>query len=147
MPCCKCGGRHVEHRELQLCSSCNRARRAGENPLPVKAPKAIAAVSLHRAAALKVQKKAYATITAKCCEACGRPGKLDNSHVLTQKQFPQHRANPFNILKLCRDDHEMWEHKKLKFRAAYPEVWATSMHVMQELEPQYYEEFKVKHNL
>jgi len=145
MPCCKCDNLHVENRDLGLCSSCNRARRAGENPLPAKTPKAIAAVSPHRAAAMVVQKKAYATITAKCCEACGRPGKLDNSHVLTQHQFEVHRANPFNILKLCRECHDMWEHKKQKFQKQFPETWATSMHIMQELEPQYYEQFKLKH--
>jgi hypothetical protein len=142
---CACGCLKVENRDLGLCATCNKLRRASQNPIAVKAPKPIAAVSPQRAAALAAQRKAYKTITARCCEACGTPSKLTNSHVLTQKQFPGHMANPQNIVKLCLDCHELWEHNKPGFRINYPEAWALKMHIMQELEPAYYEQFKLKH--
>lgn len=147
MPCCKCDNLHVEHRGLQLCATCNKIRLAGEKYATVKERKPIAQVSAHRAAMLKPRAEAYKQVSqsAKCCAACGTHRHLTPSHVLTQKQFPQHAANPLNIVVLCQDDHLLWEHSKPIFRDHYPEVWDRKMKIMEALEPLYAEQFKLKH--
>lgn len=132
-----------------LCASCNKARIVGERPVVVKERKPIAQVSAKRNAALVDRRKAYKSISlrVKCCEACGIQNDLTPSHVLTQKKFPQHAANPKNIVILCISCHHSWEHDKLGFRKDYPEVWQRKMDIMQALEPAYLEQLKLKYSL
>ena len=148
MQVCPCGCIKIEHRELGLCGSCNRARIKAERPVVVKERKPIAKISTKRTAALKVRAVAYREVKLKqlCCAACGTRQNLTPSHVLTQKQFPQHRANPRNIVVLCGDRcHPLWEDNKTLFRELCPEVWQLKMSIMQELEPAYYRQFISKH--
>lgn len=149
MLACGCGCTKVENRDLGLCASCNKSRRIGERPVLVKERKPIAPISASRTAALKVRAVAYREVKKReCkCRACGTTQLLTPSHVLTQKQFPQHAANPENIVVLCQRCHELWEHHKAVFRELCPEVWEVKMKIMQELEPAYYQQFKAKHNL
>lgn len=149
MRACKCGNLKIEHRELNLCASCNRLRRAGESLVVAKQRKPIAQVSALRNVTLKVRQVAYKQVKAeqKECAACGTKHRLTPSHVLTQKQFPRHAVNPVNIVVLCQDCHCMWEHDKQSFRVAFPDVWSQKMHIMQELEPAYYQQFKAKNGV
>lgn len=147
MCACACGCTKLENRDLRLCASCNKARIVGERPVLVKERKPIAPISASRTAACKVRAVAYREVkkTSTCCRACGTTQRLTPSHVLTQKQFPQHAANPANIVVLCQRCHDLWEHYKAAFRELCPEVWEAKMKIMQELEPAYYQQFKNKH--
>lgn len=78
------------------------------------------------------------------CQACGGHWMLEHSHILTEKKFGHHRANPENILRLCHTCHRSWEHNKAEFKAHYPAVWARHLDVMQRLEPSYYAHFCMK---
>lgn len=146
---CKCGSLKIEHRELNLCASCNRLRRAGESFAVVKERKPIAQVSPLRNVMLKVRQVAYQEVKAeqKACAACGTKHRLTPSHVLTQKQFPRHAVNPVNIVVLCIACHDLWEHNKTLFRELCPEAWEVKMNIMQELEPAFYQQFKIKHGV
>jgi ribosomal protein S14 len=82
------------------------------------------------------------------CAACGARQGLSRSHVLTRKQFPQHAANPANLVVLCiHPCHATWEDKKLLFRQLHPQVWALKMAAIRQLEPSYYAFFLAKLNL
>lgn len=109
----------------------------------------MAVMSAKRTVALKDRRVAYRQVkeVSTCCAACGTTRNLTPSHVLTQKQFPQHAANPLNIVVLCGDRcHPLWEHNKTLFRELCPQVWEIKMNIMQVLEPAYYLQFKDKHN-
>lgn len=149
MRACKCGSLKIEHRELNLCASCNRLRRAGETLAIVKERKPLAQVSALRNVSLKVRQVAYKEVKAEqqSCAACGTKQRLTPSHVLTQKQFPRHAVNPANIVVLCQDCHCMWEHDKQAFRLTFPRAWEVKMNIMQELEPAFYQQFKTKHQV
>lgn len=73
------------------------------------------------------QRRAYAAagdVEQDWCTACGKPGATDHCHLLTQKQYPQHRNDERNWIRACRRCHELFEHNKPAFAAAYPVVWA-----------------------
>ncbi|SDZ01802.1 hypothetical protein [Hymenobacter psychrophilus] len=146
---CRCGCPKLENRDLGLCATCNRIRRAGEATAVVKERKPLAQVSAVRSAGLKNRQVAYKEVKAeqKRCVACGTRQRLTPSHVLTQKKFPAHAANPQNIVVLCVNCHDLWENSKAVFRELCPEVWEIKMQIMQALEPAYYQQFKAKHAL
>ncbi len=138
----------LENRELSLCASCNRVRRAGQTVAVLKERRPLAQVSAVRNEMLKGRKAAYTEVKAEQpqqCAACGTKRRLTPSHVLTQKQFPQHAINPDNIVILCQDCHTTWEHDKQDFRLTFPDVWALKLTIMQALEPAFCEQFKLKH--
>ncbi len=78
------------------------------------------------------------------CAACGSGQRLEHSHCLTQKMFPQHRNNMANVLTLCSDCHRCWENNKAGFKAAFPAAWAVKMGIMEALEPGYFALFQLK---
>lgn len=71
------------------------------------------------------------------CACCGSSYNLSRSHALTRKQFPQHAANPNNMLVLCIEHHMVFEHNKLVFAQKWPAVWAKKVAMMRALEPSY----------
>lgn len=79
------------------------------------------------------------------CLACGTSQQLTRSHILTQKAFPRHAANPQNVVTLCWADHCIWENEKARFARLYPDVWAEKLRRMKWLEPNYYALFRSKH--
>lgn len=115
----------------------------------MKVRKGLAPISAKQAAALKPRAEAYREVLkiTERCLGCGTTSYLTPSHVLSQKQFKQHRANKDNIVPLCQSCHDLWEHKKPQFRAKYPHAWDLKMHIMQELEPAYYLQFISKHSV
>jgi len=147
MRVCSCGCTKLENRELGLCASCNQARIKAERPVVVKARKEIAKVSDKQKVKLKVRANGYRQVKEDQdrCAHCGTTYRLTPSHVLTQKQYPAHRANPRNIILLCQREHDLWEHNKTLFRELCPDVWVLKMEIMQELEPAYYRQFISKH--
>jgi len=80
-----------------------------------------------------------------CCLACGASQQLTRSHILTQKQYPRHAANPQNVITLCWTCHCIWENEKGRFAQLFPDVWAEKLRRMQWLEPSHYALFKSKH--
>lgn len=147
---CKCGSSKIENRELKLCASCNRVRRAADTVAVIRERKPLAQVSAVRSEMLKGRKVAYAEVKQEQpqhCAACGSKRRLTPSHVLTQKQFPAHALNPDNIVVLCQDCHNTWEHDKQDFRLTFPDVWALKLTIMQALEPAFYQQFVEKHEI
>lgn len=144
---CKCGSNKIENRDLCLCASCNRLNRASTSAVAVKERKSLAQVSPLRSVALKARQVAYKEVKKRedKCACCGTVYDLTPSHVLTQKKFPDHAADPFNVVVLCAEHHNEWEHDKASFRKNFPAVWERKMNIMQVLEPAYYEQFKAKH--
>jgi hypothetical protein len=148
MAVCECGCNKLENRTLNLCGSCNQARIRAERPEVVKEKKPLNPISDKRKAALKKRAEGYREVLkiTERCLGCGTTRNLTPSHVLTQKKFPLHAANPANIVPLCGDKcHPLWENNKQLFRELCPKVWDLKMHIMQELEPAYYLQFISKH--
>lgn len=105
-------------------------------------------VSKQQAKAKYAMQKAYKVVDAgpRYCAACGITHGLTHSHVLTQKQFPQHRANPKNVMLLCYNCHATWENNKPLFATRHPDAFTEKMQRMQELEPQAAAVFRMKHS-
>jgi len=145
--CHVCGSNKVENRDLQLCATHNRERIKAERPVVVKERKPIAQISAKRADLLKDRAKAYAVVKKEQprCACCGTTYRLTPSHVLSQAHFKEHIANARNIVTLCQTDHILWEHHKAQFALMFPDVWALKMGIMEELAPEYFQQFKVKH--
>lgn len=149
MQCCiQCGSNKVENRDLSLCSTHNRERIKAERPVQVKERKPIAPISAKRAELLKDRRKAYAEVkkTQNKCACCGTTYDLTPSHVLTQKMFPLLSCLPRNVVVLCIEHHSTWEHDKASFCLHFPEVWNLKMEIMEELAPEYFQQFKQKHS-
>lgn len=148
MPCRICGCSKLENRELDLCATHNQERIKAERPVAVKERKALNPISDKQKAKLKVRANGYREVKKQQdrCAHCGTTYRLTPSHVLTQKKFDRHRANPRNIVLLCPLAHDLWENNKTLFRELCPDVWDLKMHIMQELEPAYYLQFIGKHS-
>lgn len=69
-----------------------------------------------------------------CCLGCRGTWFLTPSHCWSQKHYPQHRANPRNILILCVNCHDSFENNKLKFRRVCPVAWAETLRRMEEVD-------------
>jgi len=115
----------------------------GQRKAPMKRGGRLAPVSKKQAATRR-------EVSAACplgayCLACGTSQQLTRSHILTQKQFPRHAANPQNVITLCWADHCIWENEKARFARLYPDVWQEKLRRMQWLEPNYYALFRSKH--
>jgi hypothetical protein len=145
--CKVCGSNKVENRDQGLCATHNKERLRGERPIVEKERKGLRPVSVKQAEQLKERAKGYKEVLKRPqhCACCGDTRFLTPSHILSQGQFPQHRANPRNVVILCQIDHHTFEHYKDKFKLMFPAVWEEKMQIMQELEPQEYERFKAKH--
>jgi 5-methylcytosine-specific restriction endonuclease McrA len=78
------------------------------------------------------------------CTACGTSQQLTRSHCLTQKQWPQHRANPLNVVTLCVECHNCFEHQKIRFALTWPAVWAEKLRRIRALEPSAYAFIQMK---
>jgi nitrate/TMAO reductase-like tetraheme cytochrome c subunit len=152
-------GRKVENRDLGLCATHNKARRQDERPAPepkqrkplqarqgLQSRSTLRPVSDKQKIALAAKKEAYKEVDkgAQVCCSCGATSQLTHSHVLTVKQFPQHAANPSNILLECQDCHTVWEHNKPLAKQLHAS-WRLKMNIMFWLEPQYFEQFKMKY--
>ncbi|MGI4864177.1 MAG: hypothetical protein ACRYFZ_09670 [Janthinobacterium lividum] len=83
------------------------------------------------------KRKAYRVVAAEqdCCFTCGNPYDLQNSHILTQKQHPEHRANPRNIVRECPGCHLLWENQKAAYADRWPAPYAAKLDRMQEIKP------------
>ena len=153
---CPCGSNKIENKDAGLCGTCNKARNKAERPavaprerkpLTTRQPFAnrstLAPISANMKQALAQKKKAYAVVDAgpQVCVSCGDTSNLTHSHVLTVGQFPQHRANPANILLECMDCHTTWEHNKPLAKATQAS-WAQKMAIMQQLEPAEFARFQ-----
>jgi hypothetical protein len=153
-----CGAK-VENRDLGLCATHNKARRVGERPAPepkqrkplqarqgLQSRSTLRPVSDKQKTVLAAKKEAYKEVDKgpRICVSCNCTEMLTHSHVLTVKQFPKHAANPANILLECQDCHYIWEHDKPLAKQTQPS-WAAKMLIMKTLEPQYFEQFKMKY--
>lgn len=120
-----------------------------EAPVMVKERKPLNPISAARALQLKTRQVAYREVkkTQNACACCGTVYELTPSHVLTQKKFPEHAANPVNIVVLCREHHDEWEHNKASFCLHFPNIWKVKMNIMQALAPDYFQQFKIKHGV
>jgi hypothetical protein len=152
-------GRKAENRELGLCATHNKARRVSERPPPppkqykgLKPGKPLSNGSTLRPVSDKQKVKNAAKAAAfkvvdatqpHHCVSCGCTEMLTHSHVLTDKQFEKHEANPRNILLECQDCHNTWEHNKREAKAKHAS-WALKMEIWEELEPQDFMRFKIK---
>jgi len=150
MPFCKfdgCDSNKIENRDLGLCASHNLQRRKAERPAVVKVVKPIVKVSAAQAQKHSQQQKAYrvAELEEHCCVSCGATERLTHSHILTQKQFPQHANNPANLVLECQECHSEWENNK-PLAAAKHASWQRKMNLMRVLEPEYFQQFKQKHS-
>lgn len=107
----------------------------------------LAKVSKAKAAANRQQQRAYRVVEAGACycQTCGATGPLDHSHILTQKAYPQHAANPLNIWLECRFTcHASWENDKQQYATDHPEAFAAKLAIIQQLEPQAHAFFLMK---
>lgn len=153
-------GRKSENRDLGLCATHNKARRVADRPAPpakerkpLKPGKALSSGSTLRPVSDKQKVKnaakdaAFKIVDATQphhCVSCGESGcALTHSHVLTDKQFEKHEANPRNILLECPECHNTWEHNKRLARATHAS-WQLKMEIWEELEPQDFMRFKIK---
>lgn len=151
----QCGAK-VENRDLGLCATCNKARVKAERSAPVPRTakpmqrvgiighrSALAPISAKMKVALSEKKKAYAVVDAgpRICCSCGGTDNLTHSHVLTVGRFPQHRANPANILLECMECHTVWEHDKSAAKRVHAS-WAQKMAIMEMLEPAEFVRFR-----
>lgn len=144
---CECGSTKIENKETSQCASCNKARRMAEKPPKTKKQYVgLKPVSAKKSIALAAKKRAYNEVDKlpQVCVSCGTTQNLTHSHVLTVKQFPQHEANPDNILIQCLSCHQTYENDKYTASQTQPS-WPLQMEIMQRLEPEYYEFFKVKY--
>jgi hypothetical protein len=99
-----------------------------QKPLPARSSRQVATSKAISAAC---------PLTGTYCSCCGSSYNLSRSHALTRKQFPQHAANPNNMLVLCWDHHMLFEHSKPAFAREWPAVWARKVGMMRALEPSY----------
>jgi hypothetical protein len=154
-------GRKAENRDLGLCATHNRQRIKSERPAPEQKPRAglkpgkgfstgstLRPISDKQRVREKEKAAAYAIVDAdeesRFCVSCGETGGiLTHSHVLTDKQWPQHRANPRNILLECQECHTEWEHNKSLAKQKHAS-WAVKMEIWEELEPRDFQRFKDK---
>lgn len=149
-------GRKTENRDLGLCATHNKARLRAERPAPVPKERkslttrqplnkraVLAPISAKMKTALADKKKAYAVVDAgpQICCSCGDTNGLTHSHVLTVGQFPEHRANPANILLECQECHMIWEHNKPLAKATQAS-WGQKMRIWAALEPQDFSRFQ-----
>lgn len=146
--CTVCGSNKVENRDLGLCASHNKARLQAEKPVVAKERKPLNPISAKRADRLRDRAKGYKEVKKRPqrCACCGSPYFLTPSHVLSQRHFPEFAANPRNVVILCTVDHNTFEHAKEQFKLMFPDVWEEKMKIMQELAPQEFERFKIKHS-
>lgn len=104
--------------------------------------------SLAQGRQASAQRRAYAAAPdagQAYCSACGVSGqRLEHSHLLTQKQHPEHRCNPLNWLLKCPDCHALFEHNKRRFAAYYPAAWLLILLRIEQLDPLAYEHFRLK---
>ena len=159
-----CGAKS-ENRDLGLCATHNKARIKAEKPPAVPpqrkplqrvaiighvgstganlARAVIRQVSDKKRVALVAKKQAYAVVDAgpRVCVSCGTTERLTHSHVLTVGQFPQHEANPVNILLECAECHTIWEHNKAQAKRIQAS-WGRKMAIMQQLEPAEFARFQ-----
>lgn len=94
------------------------------------------------------QRRAYAAAgdaSQQWCAVCGVTGqRLEHSHLLTQKQHPEHRNNPLNWLKKCAECHALYEHSKRRFQAYYPAAWLLILLRIEKLDPVAFAAFRLK---
>ncbi len=93
------------------------------------------------------QRQAYAAAddAEQCwCSACGRAGATDHSHHFTQGRHKLLANDQRNWIRLCRADHELFEHNKRAFAARYPQVWQQILSQMQQVNPQAHAFFRMK---
>lgn len=83
----------------------------------------------------RAQRRVYAAAGEASCAACGTSYGLENSHHFPQGRYPQHRNDPRNFWPECRQCHELFEHSKAKYAAAFPEAWAEKWRLMQLIDP------------
>ena len=103
--------------------------KAPRKPLPKRA-------AAHRTGQTQ-QRRVYAALDAesdgRCC-GCGGTWFLTHSHCYSQKQYPEHRNDPRNILILCVNCHALYENNKPKFRRVCAEAWAETLRRMKEVD-------------
>lgn len=105
-------------------------------------------VSKSQAKVKQQQAACYAEVKAASsgrCEGCGGTWFLTPSHILSQKQFSQHRNNPLNVLILCVNCHSCYEHNKRKFSQECPAAWALTLERMQAVDTNAYAVFLLNH--
>lgn len=121
--CCE-QERMIVNKTHRLCDPCNKVRLNGQRTTEPKVKKKIPYFSEKgRVAKAEVTKMKKGKIEEArengrlFCEGCLKSKGLDNSHILSEKNYPQFRAEKENISLLCRDCHNKWENGTIQQKA------------------------------
>jgi hypothetical protein len=149
MPCTTCGNIHIENRDLQLCHSCNKARR--KEPKKQKPRKKINQMSqktARRKREMQQAQKQMRDLNIRYCQSCGRTDRpISHSHIIPEGAYPQHSANPANMMYECYGDsdccHDIWERGTIQQKMQMP-TWREKINLISLLEPAYLSRLMLK---